>query len=53
MWHKTDWKKVRSDPKSISLPREEWIHGFDAEKHAEDQFQEAFEAVTKPVTECA
>ncbi|OCL15377.1 putative MAK1-like monooxygenase [Glonium stellatum] len=36
MWHKTDWEKVREDPTSIQLPREDWIFGFDAEKHAEE-----------------
>lgn len=43
MWHKTDWNKVREDPTSIALPRDDWIHMHDAEKHAEDVFQEIFE----------
>lgn len=47
-WHKTDWAKVAEDPKSISFPREEWIHKFDAEKHAEDTFDEIFNKVAQP-----
>ncbi|SPO06222.1 related to maackiain detoxification protein 1 [Cephalotrichum gorgonifer] len=42
LWHKTDWAKVKEDPKSIAFPREAWIHDFDAEKHAEDNFAETF-----------
>lgn len=38
MWHKTDWEKVKEDPTSIQLPREDWIYAFDAEQHAEDVF---------------
>ena len=38
MWHKADWDKVAKDPKSIQLPREDWILKHDAEKHAEDVF---------------
>jgi len=35
MWHKADWDKVAQDPESISMPREDWIHGHNAEVHAE------------------
>lgn len=42
MWHKTDWEKVRDDPKSIALPREDWIHYHDAETHAEEVFDDIF-----------
>lgn len=42
MWHKTDWGKVKDDPSSIGFPREDWIHQFDAEKHAEETFDEVF-----------
>ncbi len=42
MWHKTDWAKVRDDPASIALPRDEWIHSFDVEKNAEEVFDEVF-----------
>lgn len=42
MWHKTDWNKVREDPNSIALPREDWIHFHDAETHAEDVFDGIF-----------
>ncbi|KAL1617751.1 hypothetical protein SLS56_010851 [Neofusicoccum ribis] len=40
MWHKTDWEKVKTDPESIQLPREDWIFEFDAENHAEEVFDE-------------
>lgn len=43
MWHKTDWNKVREDPSSIAMPREDWIHFHDAEAHAEEAFDEIFE----------
>ncbi|KAF2202427.1 FAD/NAD(P)-binding domain-containing protein [Delitschia confertaspora ATCC 74209] len=36
MWHKTDWEKVKKNPESIQLPREDWIFGFDAERHVEE-----------------
>ncbi|GAM35635.1 hypothetical protein TCE0_017r04121 [Talaromyces pinophilus] len=40
MWHKADWDKVKEDPASIHLPREDWIFAHDAEKHAEEVFDE-------------
>ncbi|TVY73363.1 FAD-dependent monooxygenase roqM [Lachnellula suecica] len=40
MWHKADWDKVKKDPKSIELPREDWIFKFDAERHAEEVYDE-------------
>lgn len=40
MWHKADWDKVKENPKSIHLPREDWILGHDAEKHANEVFDE-------------
>ncbi|KAL1982367.1 hypothetical protein VTN96DRAFT_1398 [Rasamsonia emersonii] len=40
MWHKADWDKVKQNPESIHLPREDWIFKFDAEKHAEEVFDE-------------
>lgn len=43
MWHKTDWAKVKEDPTSIAMPREDWIHFHDAENHAEDVFDEIFQ----------
>lgn len=42
MWHKTDWNKVREDPASVALPREDWIHFHDAETHAKEVFDEVF-----------
>lgn len=46
MWHKTDWAKVKEDPTSIGFPRDDWIHTFDAEKNAEEQFDAALAKVT-------
>lgn len=48
MWHKADWDKVKENPKSVQFPREDWIHQFDAEQHAEEVFDEEFEKV-RPV----
>lgn len=41
LWHKTDWDKVKKDPSSIGFPREDWIHQFDAEQYAEENFESA------------
>ncbi len=49
LWHKTDWAKVKEDPKSIGFPREDWIQDFDAEKHAEEVFDEIFKRQTQPI----
>lgn len=43
MWHKADWDKVKQDPKSIQMPREDWILGFDAEKAAAEAFDDIFQ----------
>jgi 2-polyprenyl-6-methoxyphenol hydroxylase-like FAD-dependent oxidoreductase len=32
MWHKADWAKVRQNPSSIKLPREDWLLKHDCEK---------------------
>ncbi|KAK0670213.1 putative zeaxanthin epoxidase [Cercophora samala] len=55
-WHKTDWETVKTNPKSIEFPREDWIHGFDAEKYAEDNYDEAIKKLAikqEPVDEAA
>ncbi|KAF8248753.1 FAD/NAD(P)-binding domain-containing protein [Wilcoxina mikolae CBS 423.85] len=31
MWHKADWSKVRQNPDSIKLPREDWLMRHDCE----------------------
>lgn len=49
MWHKTDWEKVKKDPTSIQLPREDWIFQFDAEKHAEEVFAEVAQKLSGSV----
>jgi len=43
MWHKADWDKVKQDPKSVQMPREDWIFGHNAEKHVEEVFPEVFQ----------
>jgi hypothetical protein len=41
MWHKiTDWDAVAKNPASVGFPREDWIHGHDAEIHAEEVVHE-------------
>ncbi|THW56223.1 putative MAK1-like monooxygenase [Aureobasidium pullulans] len=42
MWHKADWDRVKEDPKSVQMPREDWIHGHDAETHVSQVFQDSF-----------
>jgi len=49
MWHKADWDKVKKDPTSVQFPREDWIHTHDAEKHAEEVFDENFGQVQAAV----
>ncbi|KAF2231586.1 FAD/NAD(P)-binding domain-containing protein [Viridothelium virens] len=38
MWHKADWDKVKEDPESMHMPREDWIFKFDAERNAEEMY---------------
>lgn len=45
LWHKADWDKVAQNPESIQMPREDWIFKHDAERHAEDVFDEVFQSV--------
>lgn len=47
MWHKVDWEAVRRDPKSIQFPRHEWILNHDAEKHAEEVYDEVSALVSQ------
>ncbi|KAL1845162.1 hypothetical protein VTK73DRAFT_1004 [Phialemonium thermophilum] len=47
MWHKADWDKVKQNPESIKLPREDWIFKHDAEKHAEEVFDQVLQEVTQ------
>lgn len=48
LWHKTDWAKVKEDPQSIALPREDWIQLHDAEGHAEEVFDDIFKKYSSP-----
>ncbi|KXT15569.1 hypothetical protein AC579_9953 [Pseudocercospora musae] len=49
MWHKADWDKVKKDPDSIGIPREDWIHMHDAEEHAESVVTESIAKFSRPV----
>lgn len=40
MWHKADWDKVKEDPSAVHFPRQDWIFMFDAERHAEEVYDE-------------
>ncbi|KAF2462267.1 putative MAK1-like monooxygenase [Lineolata rhizophorae] len=46
MWHKADWDKVKQNPESVQFPREDWIMKFDAEKHAEEVFDDVLAKVS-------
>lgn len=46
MWHKTDWEKVKKEPESIQLPREDWIFAYDALKHTEEVGEEIIKRVS-------
>ncbi|KAI1813231.1 hypothetical protein GGS20DRAFT_599419 [Poronia punctata] len=39
-WHKTDWERVRENPEIVRLPREDWIFDFDAERNAEETYDD-------------
>jgi 2-polyprenyl-6-methoxyphenol hydroxylase-like FAD-dependent oxidoreductase len=45
-WHKADWEEVKRNPESIQFPREAWIFGFDALKHAEEVGDEVIAKVS-------
>ncbi|KAH7327152.1 putative MAK1-like monooxygenase [Rhexocercosporidium sp. MPI-PUGE-AT-0058] len=45
MWHKADWDKVKKDPKLVEFPREDWIFLHDAQKHAEEVYDEVIKAL--------
>ncbi|PVH68080.1 putative MAK1-like monooxygenase [Cadophora sp. DSE1049] len=45
MWHKADWDKVKKDPKLVEFPREDWIFLHDAQKHAEEVYDEVVKAL--------
>ncbi|KAK7752780.1 hypothetical protein SLS62_005332 [Diatrype stigma] len=46
MWHKTDWDKVKENPELVKLPRQSWIFDHDAEKHAEEVYDEVVAGLT-------
>jgi 2-polyprenyl-6-methoxyphenol hydroxylase-like FAD-dependent oxidoreductase len=45
-WHNTDWDEVKRNPEIIQFPREDWIFGFDALKHAEEVGDEVIARVS-------
>ncbi|KAI0410453.1 hypothetical protein F5X98DRAFT_359555 [Xylaria grammica] len=46
MWHKTNWEKVKENPEIIQFPRQDWIFDFDAEKNAEETYDEVVKGLT-------
>ncbi|KAI4729117.1 putative MAK1-like monooxygenase [Aureobasidium sp. EXF-10728] len=46
MWHKADWDRVKEDPTSVQMPREDWILGHDAEAHVSSVFDETFKRIS-------
>lgn len=52
MWHKADWDRVKEDPKSVQMPREDWILGHDAEAHVSQVFEETFSKFAASATVC-
>ena len=54
MWHKADLDKVAQNSESIQMPREDWIHQHDAEKHAETVIAETLKMFSsRPVGKSA
>ncbi|KAI1206087.1 FAD/NAD(P)-binding domain-containing protein [Annulohypoxylon truncatum] len=47
MWHKTDWEKVKKNPEIIQFPRQSWIFDFDAEKNAEESYDDVVKELLK------
>ncbi|KAI1383743.1 FAD/NAD(P)-binding domain-containing protein [Hypoxylon trugodes] len=45
MWHKTDWEKVKKNPEIIQFPRQDWIFDFDAEKNAEETYDDVVKEI--------
>ncbi|KAF8470685.1 hypothetical protein BDZ91DRAFT_693643 [Kalaharituber pfeilii] len=53
-WHKTEereWEAAKEQPKSVQLPRDEWLLGHDAETWCHDVWEEVLEELSggKPV----
>ncbi|KAK7206965.1 putative monooxygenase [Myxozyma melibiosi] len=44
-WHKADFDNLKNTPEKIKLPREEWLLGHDAEKHAYEVYNETIAAL--------
>jgi len=44
-WHLTDWEEFKRNPKSLELPRPDWIFGHDPQAYAYEEFETAAYAV--------
>ena len=44
-WHLTDWEEFKRNPKSLELPRPEWIFGHDSQAYAYQEFDIAAHSV--------
>ena len=44
-WHKADFEKVKDNPESMALAREEWLLNHDAEKHAYKVWEETMREI--------
>jgi len=44
-WHKADFAKVKANPESIKLPRQEWVLNFDAQEHAYKVFADTLKSL--------
>lgn len=45
MWHKTDWKLVKSQPEMVSMPNPAWLFAHSPQQYAYDEFDLAAQAV--------
>jgi hypothetical protein len=44
-WHLTDWEEFKRNPKSLELPRPEWIFGHKPQAYAYEEFEKAAHSV--------
>ncbi|KAH7020063.1 hypothetical protein EDB80DRAFT_760004 [Ilyonectria destructans] len=46
-WHQTDWEAVKKNPEFLRMPQPGWLYGHDAEKYAEEKYEEAASHILK------
>lgn len=46
-WHQTDWEAVKKNPEFLRMPQPAWLYGHDAEKYAEEKYEEAASHILK------